>query len=260
MQRTLRHIGQIACLLLLFQWTALLAQPPVKQEQILRAQVKLSRAIQFKTISDFDTSLVDHAAFLGLHQHLKTSFPKVHRKLKRKVINGYSLLYEWPGSAPDLKAVMLYAHLDVVPVEELEDVVWEHPPFQGKIADGYLWGRGALDDKYRVIAILEAAERLLEAGWKPRRSIFLAFGHDEEVNGWDGAYQIAQTLKARGLRLACVLDEGPAVLEDALPDVDKPIALVGMAEKGSLNLAIRAGVPIVPVAIKDTYRIKNKNQ
>lgn len=243
MKKFVPHVRLLLCCLIVCSYGISWGQAPSTHNLILRAQQKLSKAVQFPTISAFDTGTVNFQAFHDLHQHLQASFPLVHARLKRTVVNGYSLLYEWPGTAPDLEPIMLYAHQDVVPVETEAGEVWEHPPFSGAIADGYLWGRGALDDKYRVIAALEAVERLLEMDWQPRRGIFLAFGHDEEVNGWQGARSIADTLLARGQHLACVLDEGPGILQDMLPDVNKAFALVGMAEKGSLNLELIVNAP-----------------
>jgi carboxypeptidase PM20D1 len=125
------------------------------------------------------------------------------------------------------------AHQDVVPVESESE--WSRPPFEGRIADGYVWGRGALDDKIGVVAVLEAAERLAASGFAPRRTLHLAFGHDEETEG-TGATAVAALLAGRGVRLESVLDEGQIVARGIIPGLARPVALIGVAEKGYLDV------------------------
>ncbi len=137
---------------------------------------------------------------------------------------------------------MLLAHLDVVPAEITPAARWTHPPFAGEIADGFVWGRGALDDKIAAVSLLEAAEHLLATGFKPRRTIYLAFGHDEEVGGRQGAARIAAALGGRGVRAELVLDEGLAITRGLLGGIDRPVALVGVAEKGFADVAVTAQV------------------
>src|SRR5207244_2662348 len=115
---------------------------------------------------------------LALHAYLAERFPRAHQALKRETISDYSLLYTWTGSG-DGKPLLLLAHLDVVPVDPSTESSWEHPPFSGAIADGYVWGRGAVDDKGSALAIMEATEHLLAEGYQPPRTVMLAFGHDE---------------------------------------------------------------------------------
>src|SRR5690606_29924888 len=107
--------------------------------------------------------------------------PRVHEHLAQTTVAGASLFYEWRGSDPAARPVLLLAHQDVVPV--LEPAAWTHPPFAGTIADGYVWGRGAMDDKSSLMGLLEAVEQLLAAGFQPQRTVYLAFGHDEETGG-----------------------------------------------------------------------------
>ncbi|HSA56560.1 MAG TPA: M20/M25/M40 family metallo-hydrolase, partial [Gemmatimonadaceae bacterium] len=142
----------------------------------------------------------------------------------------------WPGRRPDLPAVVLMAHLDVVPVEDAP--AWTHPPFSGALAGGFVWGRGALDDKAAVIAILEAVELLVSQGFQPRRTVYLAFGHDEEVGGARGAGEISRILQERATRLAFLLDEGGVVTEGVVPGVSRPTAMIGVVEKGTVNVAL----------------------
>lgn len=131
--------------------------------------------------------------------------------------------------------------MDVVPVAPGSESSWERPPFSGDIADGFIWGRGTLDDKVSVLAILEAVERLLADGFAPERTVYLAFGHDEEVDGPEGAAKIASLLAERGVELEFTLDEGGIIAHDIVPGVAPPVALVGVAEKGYLALKLRAG-------------------
>jgi carboxypeptidase PM20D1 len=180
---------------------------------------------------------IDGSAFLGLHRLFRTLYPLVHTHLTLETVNDYSLLYTWEGRDPDLQPIMLISHLDVVPVDE-EDEAWEHPPFSGEIADGYVWGRGTLDIKCGVVGILESVEYLLKQDFKPERTVYLGFGHDEEVGGQNGAVAIAALLEARGVKLGCLLDEGGSVFEDLLPDVAVPVAMIGISEKGYLSLRL----------------------
>ncbi|HUO50956.1 MAG TPA: M20/M25/M40 family metallo-hydrolase, partial [Gemmatimonadaceae bacterium] len=132
-------------------------------------------------------------------------------------------------------------HMDVVPVDPVALAQWHHDPFSGDIAGGFVWGRGTLDDKISVLAELEAVETLLGEGFAPRRTVYLAFGHDEEVGG-TGADSIVQVLKGRNIHPAFVLDEGGAIADGMFPGVTRPLALVGVAEKGyvSIELTVEA--------------------
>lgn len=200
---------------------------------------RLAGALRYPTISHEDPTAIDPDAFLALHAYLERSFPRVFATLEVEVVGGYSLLLRWPGSDASLAPVLLMGHLDVVPVEPGTEDDWTHPPFSGAIADGFVWGRGALDDKVSVLGILEAVEMLLAEGFEPRRTLYLAFGHDEEVGGAAGAMTIVRLLRDRGVRLAWVLDEGGIVARDVLP-VEPPVALVGIAEKGYAAIELLA--------------------
>jgi carboxypeptidase PM20D1 len=204
------------------------------------AVARLAGAVRYPTVS-YEGGRYDAAAFEGLARHLEASFPRAHAALSSETVAGHSLLYTWRGSDPSLRPVLLAAHMDVVPVEAATTSKWTHPPFAGVVADGFVWGRGAWDDKSAVVAILEAVERKLAAGWRPRRTLLLAFGHDEEVGG-GGSIAIAALLKSRGMTLDLVLDEGSMVLDGVLPGVERPVALIGVAEKGfaSVELIARA--------------------
>ncbi|MEO8606013.1 MAG: M20/M25/M40 family metallo-hydrolase, partial [bacterium] len=153
------------------------ALPPVAVDADRAAQT-LAGALRLQTVSHQDPAAIDAAQFRGLIDYLQARFPRVHAALTRETVNDYSLLYTWSGSGSG-KPVLLLAHLDVVPIEDGSEAQWTQPPFAGAIADGFIWGRGALDDKNSVLAILEAVELLLAAGVQPARPVILAFGHDE---------------------------------------------------------------------------------
>ncbi len=199
---------------------------------------RLSRAIQFKTISRQDAHKIDGEEFKKMHAFLEEAFPNVHRSLSKEIINHYSLMFTWEGSNPDLKPVMLTCHLDVVPVEPGTEQDWDHPPFQGKITDEYIYGRGTMDVQSGVMAILEGAEALLEQGFSPERTIILGFGHDEEIDGEFGASEIGRVLHERGTELEFLLDEGLPVVEELIEGIKCPVALVAIAEKGYLSLEL----------------------
>jgi carboxypeptidase PM20D1 len=199
---------------------------------------RLAGGLRLRTVSHQDAEDLDGDAFRAFHRYLERAFPRTHRSLERETVAEYSLLYTWRGSSPELAPLLLLAHSDVVPVEAGSEPRWTHPPFAGNVADGFLWGRGAMDDKGSLFCILEAVEYLLERGFQPRRTLLLAFGHDEEVGGDDGAVVIAARLQSRGVRAAAVLDEGGAVVTGAISVLDAPIAVIGIAEKGSVSIAL----------------------
>lgn len=199
---------------------------------------RLSKAIQFETISNQNPIEFKGEEFTRMHNFLKREFPLVHAHLTREIINNYSLLYCWEGKRPDLKPIMLTCHLDVVPVEPGTECDWTHPPFQGKITDTHIYGRGTMDVQSGVLGILEATEALLERGYEPDRTIYLAFGHDEEIDGEFGAQEIGRILKERGVELEFMLDEGLPVVEQLFTGLKCPIAFVAVAEKGYLSLEL----------------------
>ncbi|MDG5766376.1 M20 family peptidase [Balneolales bacterium ANBcel1] len=202
------------------------------------AAKRLGKAIRYQTISTQDQEDFNEDAFLQMHHFLEKSFPHLHATLDKEIVSGYSLLYTWKGKNPELKPVMLTSHIDVVPVEPGTEDDWLHPPFEGRISDGYIWGRGAMDVQGGVLAIMEAVEILLETGFSPERTIILGFGHDEEVDGDKGAFQIGRLLEERGTQLEFLLDEGTPIVHDILPQLASPVALVAVAEKGYLSLEI----------------------
>ncbi|HEX9258257.1 MAG TPA: M20/M25/M40 family metallo-hydrolase [Acidimicrobiales bacterium] len=208
---------------------------------------RLAEAIGFRTISNQDRDDFDEKAFDDFHAWLQVSFPLVHQHLEREVLGeprAFSLLYTWKGKDPLLAPVVLLAHQDVVPVVPGTEQQWEHDPFSGDIADGYIWGRGSLDDKNMVLAILEAVEMQLAAAFQPTRTIILVFGQDEEVMGLEGVRHIVEVLQARGVHeVALVLDEGLPLTVGLFPGVTAPMALIGTAEKGYTSLELKVSGP-----------------
>jgi carboxypeptidase PM20D1 len=197
-----------------------------------------SEALRIPTISHDDRNNFDAQAFLDFHDFLRAAYPLVHRYTQRSVIAGYSLVYRLPGTDPSLEPVLFMSHIDVVPVEEATRDQWTQPPFGGVVSDGTIWGRGALDVKLGVISLMEALEKMLSEGVSPQRDIYLSFGHDEEVGGRDGAAQIAAYFAGKGTRFDYVIDEGGAVTDGLIKVVSQPVAVIGLAEKGYVNIVL----------------------
>ncbi|MFN3604231.1 MAG: M20 family peptidase [Leptonema sp. (in: bacteria)] len=195
----------------------------------------LSKAITFKTISFQELEKRNLREFENFILFVQKSFPKTFNNLEFKKINQYTILLKWEGKDPQKKPVVLMGHYDVVPANELE---WNYPPFEGKIVDNYLYGRGAIDDKITVIGLLQATEFLLNTGFKPERTIFFSFGHDEEINGFEGAKAVVEYLEKNQIFPEFVLDEGGAITVGIVPGIQKPVATIGIAEKGYLSLKL----------------------
>ncbi len=237
-------LGLLALVAILFGRAALLtssvvavaAAPPLAVAP--GAIERFAGALRLQTISHQDQAQMDGVPFTALHAYLEQQFPLVHQHLSRETVEGLSLLYTWQGSDPKRAPIVLLSHLDVVPVEPGTDTLWQHPPFAGVVADGFLWGRGAMDDKIGVLGILEAAESLLRQGFQPQATIYFAFGHDEELGGPHGAPNLAALLKQRGVHADFVLDEGGSLIKGILPGLDRPVACVGVAEKGYVSVEL----------------------
>jgi carboxypeptidase PM20D1 len=203
----------------------------------------LAGAIRLQTVSSEHPTHANLTIFSEFRDYLRQTYPNLHQTLKCERV-GPSLLYTWPGTDAALDAVLLISHMDVVPAGEplgksLGEVPgWKHPPFSGEIADSAVWGRGAIDAKGTLIAVCEAVETLAISGWKPRRTIYIAFGHDEEIGGLEGAGRISQLLAERNVRLASIHDEGGAISQGIVPGIDKPVALIGIAEKGYVSVEL----------------------
>ena len=223
------------------------AQPPATPEAIepnpssLSAEslaLSLSEAIRFETISEMGNPDASRAEFDAFREWLAASFPLVHAQMSPEDILHGSLWYTLEGANPALDPIVILAHQDVVPVEPGTEGQWDHPPFSGTVADGYVWGRGALDMKGFLVMALAAMETLLEEGFTPERTIHIGLGHDEEVGG-TGAAAMAARLEAQGRRAWIVLDEGGTSL-DSFPMTGGPAGLIGVGEKGSLSVEVTA--------------------
>ncbi|MCL1142401.1 M20 family peptidase [Shewanella gaetbuli] len=204
---------------------------------------RLAKGIQFATISNEDRNDFNEAAFTGYHQFLADSYPKVHKTLQKELVGKerqFSLLYTWQGTNPELAPVVLMAHQDVVPIVPETKHQWQHDPFGGVIADGYIWGRGAIDDKSMIHAILEAAEMKIAAGFVPERTLIFAFGHDEEVGGEDGIKHLVDVLEQQKgyQKIALVLDEAAPMAPGLFPGIAQNTALISVAEKGYVSLSL----------------------
>ncbi len=221
--------------------------PPVEPVARIKVDVdatadRLAQVVACQTVSYGEGRPVEGEAFAGLHQKLAELYPLVHARLERRVIAGYSLLYTWPGTDAVLEPILLMAHQDVVPADPATLAEWTHAPFTTGVVEGRVWGRGALDCKGPLVGELEAVEYLLRHGFQPLRTVYLAFGHDEEVGG-TGARATAVWLQDHGVELKAVLDEGGVIAEAVLPGVDGPAALVGNVEKGYLTLELSVTQP-----------------
>lgn len=198
---------------------------------------RLRTLLAFPTMSKLDVSLVDTAVFTAFREKVAELYPALHEALEREIVGDGTLLYRWAGRTPG-PATVLMAHYDVVAADAEG---WTHPPFGGVATgtgtDRVLWGRGTLDDKGSVVAILEAVERRVADGLTPEHDVYLLFGHDEETRG-TGAAAAAALLVGRGVRIGLVLDEGGAVVEKLFPTVERPIAVVGVSEKGTTNFTL----------------------
>ncbi|MDA9919031.1 M20 family peptidase [Porticoccaceae bacterium] len=240
-------IAAIGLLIALVVVRTLMHQPPasintnlveVELNEAALAE-RLSQAIQFQTISFQSPELKDQSQFSAFIDWVHTSYPRVHQSLDYIQLND-TMLYRWPGSDASLQPILVTGHYDVVPVIPGSESQWQQPPFSGAIVDGLIWGRGALDDKSGVLGILEAVTYLLDAGHQPQRTVYLSFGHDEEIGGREGAAAVAAYLKDQGVQLAWSLDEGSFIFDGLIAGVDSLVAAINVAEKGSITLDIVA--------------------
>ena len=212
--------------------------PEIKPEALQHFQ----QAIAFKTISFGDSTLFNSTQFIGFRKFLETTYPQMHQMLGREIVSNYSLLYKWQGKNETLKPVVIMAHQDVVPIEEPTKAMWTVDPFAGTVKDNFIWGRGTTDDKINLISICETVEKLIGEKFQPDRTVYFAFGHDEEIGG-KGAKAIAKLLEERNIVAEMVLDEGGIITKEKVPGLSKPVALLGTSEKGYLSLELTVEVP-----------------
>ena len=198
----------------------------------------LSVSVKFQTVSHEDAAEDDPKPLAAQLDWLAATYPRFAALAPRETVGGGGLIWTWKGSDPALAPIVLMAHQDVVPVVEETRGLWKADPFGGEVKDGAVWGRGSVDDKGSLVALMEAAEALAAQGFTPKRNIYIVSGHDEEVSG-SGALAAAQALKARGVHALFALDEGSVVIRE-FPLTGKPAALIGVSEKGYATLKITA--------------------
>ena len=216
--------------------------PPLAEAKIDEAAAlqRFSGAVKLQTVSTADAPPAAEA-MMAFHQHLQASFPLLFAQVPHETVgHAGALLFTWQGSDATLPPIILMAHQDTVPIEDDSRQRWHREPFSGEVADGTVWGRGTLDDKASLVAQMEAVETLLQSGFKPRRTIYLAYGSDEERGGDLGAQAIVDVLKQRGVHAQFVLDEGGAIADGMMPGVPGKVAVIGISEKGyqSVRLSV----------------------
>ena len=190
------------------------------------------RTVSFENEADFDST-----QFQLFNEFLAKNYPLADSLLEHQTFNEFSHLYKWAGSDASLDPIILASHIDVVPIASLRK--WTVHPFTEGIKNDTIYGRGTMDDKFGVIGIMEAVEQLLTTGHQPKRTIYLAFGHDEEVSGHRGAETIVNHLHEKGIKAAMVLDEGQSIIQRMIPGLGKQAALIGIAEKGYASIELR---------------------
>jgi carboxypeptidase PM20D1 len=200
----------------------------------------LGAAVRFKTVSNQNKADNQLAEWDKLQAWLAATYPKAHAAMSQDKV-GQTLVYSWPGSDPNAQPIIMMAHQDVVPVTAGTEKDWKHDPFAGTIADGAVWGRGTVDDKGSLVALFEAMEALAAQGFKPKRTIYLVSGHDEEVGG-TGAEAAAKWLATRKVKALFTLDEGGLITTNT-PVINSPAMMIGVAEKGFVTLKVTANAP-----------------
>ncbi|GAA4454310.1 M20/M25/M40 family metallo-hydrolase [Novipirellula rosea] len=253
--------GLLVMLLIVLGWNYLWFSS--KQLQVVPAQQILwnneslykhfQGAIQIPTVSERPSTLTEDSPLFQFRDYLAETFPALHRPpfVRRTGVDFGdplipSVLLEWPGQDSSLPGILLMSHFDVVPIETNTRSEWTHEPFSGHIDGTFLWGRGTLDCKHGVMAILEAIDRHAADGFQPQRTIYVALGHDEELGGQNGNGKMAEWLRSHGRKLHMVLDEGGCIFTE-FPGLDQPAALIGVAEKGMLN--VQLSVEVSPTEI-----------
>lgn len=236
-------LALVVCLFLVLLVRAARFRPPVQPPREVEpcevdreaAAAHLSEMVKLPTVSSPDPAKFDEAQFAAFRALLRRQYPRVFEACTYEEFDHTELLFHWKGQTAEAPVVLM-AHYDVVPVVPER---WQHPPFCGEVLDGELWGRGTLDTKITLLGILESAEALLKQGFVPKHDLYFAFAGDEEVSG-TGAPAAVELLRSRGIVPGMVLDEGGAVVDGIFPGVTSPIAVIGIGEKGPMNVQITA--------------------
>ena len=203
----------------------------ISQHEVPKAAVEnMVKAISIRTISFENEEDFDSTQFQLFNDFLAEKYPLLHQKAEHTIFSQYSHLFKLSGSDKSLLPIIMMGHIDVVPIAS--PAIWSVHPFTEGVKKDTIYGRGSIDDKCALISILEASEQLLREGFEPKRTIYFAFGHDEEVSGGRGAGEIVKYLQEKNIKAEFVLDEGGAITEGLVPGIDKETALIGIAEKG----------------------------
>ena len=214
---------------------------PEENVDLDRYRKNLSDAIKIRTIAADSAEETDWSTFDAFHAFLEERYPLIHEKLERQTFVRGSLMYRWPGTDASLDPIALLSHQDVVPVSEGTEQDWVHPAFDGVDDGEFIWGRGALDMKNHLIAVMESVEALLAEGFAPERDVYICLGHNEEVMNSDssGAVTMCRYFEEQGIHLDCIIDEGGAILPVEIGGViHKNLAGIGVAEKGYADFEI----------------------
>ena len=195
----------------------------------------LRELVRCRTVSRNETELEDEAEFEKLIGLLPKLYPNVWQTCELRRFEGRGLLFRWQGRDSSGEPAVLMAHYDVVPVDESH---WDKPPFDAVLEDGVIWGRGTIDTKNTFNGVLFAANHLIGQGFVPEHDVYLAFSGGEEIGG-PGAIRIVEYFAENNITPAFVLDEGGAVVEGFFPSVSEPFGLIGIAEKGMMNVQFR---------------------
>ncbi|WP_228451948.1 M20/M25/M40 family metallo-hydrolase [Chryseobacterium sp. G0186] len=232
---------------------------PVRNDS---AVMRFSGGLKIPTVSTGSLGEFNYAPFGQFKEYLKNSYPLVYQNTEYVEVNQYGLVYRLKGSNPGLEPILFLSHMDVVPPGDadiknneenifrpedkpLEPVAkvaedWDYAPFSGVVANGRVYGRGAIDMKGMLFSLMESMNSLIKNKQIPQRDIYLAFGFDEEVGGKNGAIQIADYFKKKGLKFDAVYDEGGLIMRKGnIAGVDADVAVVGCAEKGFLSAKIK---------------------
>ena len=207
---------------------------------IQKAVDRLSGGIKIPTISQMNSDKIDYTHFVNFNRYLRREFPRVFNTLESYTINKHSLILKWNGAQPLKKPVLFMAHMDVVPIDGQSLDQWTHPPFGGKADEEIIWGRGTMDCKGNLFAIMESVDQLISNGFQPAQTIYIAFGHDEEIGGNEGAKKSAEYFRNNSIDFDLILDEGGGITSGKSFGIEKAVAFVAVSEKGYMTLELVA--------------------